>query len=750
MKSSPSSTSNAGADSASGRMLSPWDLDVRFLKGVGDKVAQLLAKADIRTLWDLVLFLPRTYEDRRRLYGATEILQAADQNQSVLASAVIERWEQKSAGPRGRRWAEAVARIAEPGEAVPSNVLMGTRVAFTFFHDQGFAKRFPEGTTVLFRGKVQDFRGRLQVVHPELQAADAALPPWEFGGWIPVYREVAGIPTRALRRILSLALERPELQRIPESLPPELVARLKMPTLAESLRELHFPRHWQPQGESPKPSGEFLQRIAFEELFMMALALHLRRSQWATQVEDRTREGSGRVLPQFDRNAARFEARLKSLPFELTNGQRRALEDVFDDFEYRKVHAPMHRLIQGDVGSGKTIVAFLAALEIMDEGYQAALMAPTEILADQHYQTFCRLFPERAHEALLLKGALKAKEKIAVRDALTDGRARFVVGTQALLTDDTLFDRLGLVVVDEQHRFGVQQRLSLKKKDAEDLSPHLMVMTATPIPRSLALTIYGDLNLSVIRDKPAGRQAIETYVVKRKQEEALAKRFRLFLDEGRQIYMVYPLVEESEEMDLKDVQNAHKEWCVRFGRSKVGLLHGRMKSSEKEAVMTAFKQGELRVLVSTTVIEVGVDVPNASVIMIEHAERFGLSQLHQLRGRVGRGSTKSYCVLVGPDRPGPQVEERLRILEQSDDGFLIAEKDLEIRGPGEFLGRRQSGLPGFRVAHVLRDIALLETAREEAREILEVDPKLQRPGNSKIRLMLQKWWAGRMELTLSG
>jgi ATP-dependent DNA helicase RecG len=725
--------------------MSPWDLDVRFLKGVGDKLAQVLAKSDIRSLWDFLLFLPRTYEDRRKLWGSTELLRVADQNVSVLASAVIERWEQKFAGPGGRRWAEAVARIVEPGAEAEASSLMGTRVSFTFFHDQGFNKRFPEGSTVLFRGKVQDFRGRLQVVHPELQPADADLPPWEFGGWIPVYKEVSGISTRLLRKILSMALDRQELRQIPESLPAELTARLKMPSLAESLRELHYPRAWEPQGETPKPSGIYLQRIAFEELFMMALALHLRRAQWTTQVES-----EAHVLPQFRRDPKRFELRLSALPFQLTDGQRQALEDVFDDFEYRKVRAPMHRLIQGDVGSGKTIVSFLAALEMMDAGYQAALMAPTEILADQHYQNFIKLFPERAHEVLLLKGALKAKEKLAVRDALAEGRARFVVGTQALLTDDTLFDKLGLVIVDEQHRFGVQQRLSLKKKDAESLSPHLMVMTATPIPRSLALTIYGDLNLSVIRDKPVGRQRIETHVVKRKQEESLVKRFERFLEEGRQIYMVYPLVEESEEMDLKDVQNAHREWCVRFGRSKVGLLHGRLKSAEKESVMRAFKQGELRVLVSTTVIEVGVDVPNASVIMIEHAERFGLSQLHQLRGRVGRGSEKSYCILVGPDRPGPQVEERLRTLEQSDDGFLIAEKDLEIRGPGEFLGRRQSGLPGFRVAHILRDIALLETAREEARRLLESDPQLQRPANAKIRLMLQKWWAGRMELTLSG
>ena len=306
---------------------------------------------------------------------------------------------------------------------------------------------------------------------------------------------------------------------------------------------------------------------------------------------------------------------------------------------------------------------------------------------------------------------------------------------------------MGLIIVDEQHRFGVKQRLAMQE-NSKNYSPHLLVMTATPIPRSLALTIYGDLDLSLIQEKPKGRIPIETHYVKERAHGKLVERLKKFVEEGRQIYLVYPLVEESEDLDLKDVKNAHGEWQKEFGSSQVGLLHGRMKSKEKDAVMQSFKSGELKILVSTTVIEVGVDVPNASVIVIEHAERFGLSQLHQLRGRVGRGGEKSYCILVGPNNPGPLSKERLDALVQSDDGFFIAEKDLELRGPGEFLGRRQSGLPGFKVAHIVRDMALLEQARKEAENILMSDPKLLK--HQELKQMIERWWGERMDLTLSG
>ncbi|MEO6461261.1 MAG: ATP-dependent DNA helicase RecG [Bdellovibrionota bacterium] len=736
-------------------MKQPWDIEVTYLKGVGPKLAEFFAKADVHSFWDLLLFLPRTYEDRRTLHSYVDILKLSQTEEHVMGVGIIEKYHKKQAGPRGRRWTEALVRVVDPADRMaalattqtPQATLMDPRVLFTWFYDpgNGIEKRFPEGTTVVFHGKTQLFRSVVQVVHPELQKAESELPPWEFGGFIPVYREISALSTRVIRRIMALALNRDEMRLLEDTLPESLRAELKLPDLKTSLRELHFPKRWTPAAEQPVPAGPYLQRVAFEELFLMSLALQLRKSEWSkSALTHRLR------VPSFSSTAQdRLGGYLSKLPFELTSGQHTALQDIVGDISQKDAIIPMHRLVQGDVGSGKTIVAFAAALLIVDEGFQAAMMAPTEILADQHFQNFSKLFPERAHECLLLKGALTAKQKKEARAALSDGRARFVIGTQALLTDDTLFDNLGLIIVDEQHRFGVKQRI-LMKGQTSGVSPHLLVMTATPIPRSLALTIYGDLNISVIRDKPAGRIPIETHLVRKKAHQALAKRLGQFLEEGRQIYLVYPLVEESEEIDLKDVQTAHTEWSLIFGQEKVGLLHGRMKSKEKEAAMRAFKAGETRVLVSTTVIEVGVDVPNASVIVIEHAERFGLSQLHQLRGRVGRGATKSYCVLVGPDKAGPNVEERLGIMVESDDGFRIAEKDLEIRGPGEFLGRRQSGLPGFRVAHIMRDVHLLERAREEAEKILERDPELLKPEHESIRDMMQRWWGGRMELTLSG
>jgi ATP-dependent DNA helicase RecG len=731
----------------------PWDIEVKFLKGVGPKLAEFFAKADVHSLWDLLLFLPRTYEDRRSLHTYSEIQQLAMSDAAVMGVGVIEKISRRPTGPRGRSLTEAVVRVLDPesrgGEASSNDrgSVMDPRIVFTWFYDPGggIEKRFPAGTTVVFRGKAQIFRSIVQVSHPELQKSESELPWWEFGGFVPVYREISALSTRVIRKIMAQALSREEVRLIEETLPEALRKQLGLPVLRDSIRELHFPKQWQPTGEPLIPSGPYLQRVAFEELFMMALALQLRKSEWSNSAALQRRK-----VPAFSASASeRLKEYLKKLPFELTAGQRAAIEDIMRDVSFENAEVPMHRLVQGDVGSGKTVVAFTAALLMMDENYQVAMMAPTEILADQHYQTFSRLFPERAHECLLLKGALSVKQKKEVRTALSEGRARFVIGTQALLTDDTLFDNLGLIIVDEQHRFGVKQRI-LMKGQTSGVSPHLLVMTATPIPRSLALTIYGDLNLSVIRDKPVGRIPIETHLVRKKAHLALAKRLAKFLEEGRQIYLVYPLVEESEEMDLKDVQTAHAEWSREFGADRVGLLHGRMKSKEKDAVMRAFKSGETRVLVSTTVIEVGVDVPNASVIVIEHAERFGLSQLHQLRGRVGRGSTKSYCVLVGPDNPGPTVEERLQIMVDSEDGFRIAEKDLEIRGPGEFLGRRQSGLPGFRVAHIMRDIGLLERAREEAERILSRDPDLSSPEHRGLKEMMQRWWGGRMELTLSG
>jgi ATP-dependent DNA helicase RecG len=743
----PEPEPNSPASGSSKGEASPLDFPVKFLKGVGDKVAGMLAQgAGIRTLFDLLLTLPRTYEDRRRLHSYAEIIAATQTQEPVLARAIIERYDHRSMGFR-RRMITAQARVLAPQDEVAPTLGLGensSKIIFNWFHDPGVMQRFPEGSTVLFRGKPQAFRHDVQIVHPELLSSDEALPWWEFGGFVPVYREVAGLSTRLLRKIVAGALSRPEFRDIPDAFPADICARANIPaSFREAVLELHFPRHWAPDGPTPRPGGAYLRRVAFEELFMMAIALHLRRAEWKLE-ESRDPQRIPRIAPP-----AQLADWKQSLPYQLTGDQARALDEVLADLALASGPTAMHRLVQGDVGSGKTIVAFLAGLAAVDAGYQVALMAPTEILADQHYQNFGKLFPQRAFEARLLKGALGAKAKRENRQAIESGDARFIIGTQALLADGTNFQKLGLVIIDEQHRFGVEQRVGLKSQSG-GLIPHLLVMTATPIPRSLALTCYGDLSMSLIREKPVGRTPIRTHLVKRKAGPALAERLRKFIDEGRQIYIVYPLVEESEELDLKDVQTAFTEWQQAFGATRVGLLHGRMKSAEKDAVMRAFKAGEIQALVSTTVIEVGVDVPNASVIVIEHAERFGLSQLHQLRGRVGRGAQASYCVLVGPDNPSPELGERLRIIESSEDGFYIAQRDLELRGPGEFLGRRQSGLLGFRVADLLRDSELMELARDEATRLLEHDPRLERPEHAKLRALLTRWWQGRMELALSG
>ncbi len=725
---------------------SPWDIPVQFLKGVGDKLGKIFAKEDIKSLWDLLLFLPRSYEDRRKLANFADIQKAGLSGESVMGLGVIERYERRP-GMGGRKWLEAwcsVRELDDTGHALSSGP---DYVKLVWFHDPGgmTQKRFPAGSGVIFRGKVQNFRAQFQIVHPELKKSDGPLATWEFGGWVPVYREISGLSTRVTRRILALALERDEVKKIPEALPPDLLRRLNLPSIYESLNEIHFPRTWEPNPQHEyQPEGAHLARLAFEELFMMALTMQMRKNSWNSR-ENR----NSLKLPKINFDESLLAEKSKDLPFQLTDDQKNALKDVAADFAFKKIDAPMHRLIQGDVGSGKTIVAFLAALAAMKNDYQAAMMAPTEILADQHFSNFQKLFPEEAKHCYLLKGALTAKTKKTVRELLAKGEVRFIIGTQALLTESTMFNRLGLVIIDEQHRFGVEQRLGLSK-NSEELSPHLLVMTATPIPRSLALTVYGDLDLTVIRQKPIGRQPIETYLIKDRAQAKLRERIKEFTDEGRQVYLVYPLVEESEESDLKDVTSAFQEWDQFLGKDKAALLHGRMKSAEKDRVFQDFRSGKTRVLITTTVIEVGVDVPNASVIVIQHAERFGLSQLHQLRGRVGRGSVKSLCILVGPNSPGPMVLERLEVMVQSEDGFRIAEKDLEIRGPGEFLGRRQSGMPGFRVAHILRDAQHLELARQEAERILAVDPKLETSQNRELKEMVERWWAGRLELTLSG
>jgi ATP-dependent DNA helicase RecG len=535
--------------------------------------------------------------------------------------------------------------------------------------------------------------------------SDPALAAIHVGRRVPVYRKLGDFRPKQLRELFHGTLNGLSDETIAETLPLEIRKRNQLIGRAQALHEIHFPPEnvsleLYEQARSPAHL-----RLIFEDFFWLAFGLLLKRGQ-------RVKETKGTTI-KIDQA---IKTRIASiLPFKLTGAQRRAVIEIFKDLQSE---TPMNRLLQGDVGSGKTIVASIAMLAAMENGYQTALMAPTEILAEQHARNLKRLFAKTPYRVELLTGSLRSKVKRDLHAQLASGDIHACIGTQALIQETVSFKNLGVVIIDEQHRFGVMQRAQLR---ARGLSPDVLVMTATPIPRSLAMTVYGDLDVSIIDELPPGRTPVETKVLG--DNSADRKTVKQLLDAelkaGRQIYIVYPLVEESEKMDLKDATQRYEYLRDRvFPKLSVGLLHGRMKSDEKEEVMRRFVAGEINILVSTTVIEVGVDVPNASVMVVEHAERFGLSQLHQLRGRVGRGAEKSFCILLTSDEKTNVANERLGIMEKTTDGFVIAEKDLELRGSGELLGTRQSGLPEFRVGNLVRDVKLLELARKEAEAYL--------------------------------
>lgn len=520
---------------------------------------------------------------------------------------------------------------------------------------------------------------------------------------VPVYRKLGQFQTKRLREIIFDVLQKLDRTTIKESLPASVVTANSLLSYGDALSEIHFPPDDSSIAEYEMFRSRAHKRLIFEEFFWLSFALQLKRGE-------RREEPKGTVIEIPETTRTRMA---DLLPFKLTEAQRRVIKQVFGDMQSDE---PMNRLIQGDVGSGKTIVAFLAMFAAMENGYQTALMAPTEILAEQHARKAVALFHETGYRIGLLTGSMKASEKRKVHDAIRTGEVQMIIGTHAVIQDAVEFENLGLAVVDEQHRFGVLQRAEIKKRG---INPDILVMTATPIPRSLAMTVYGDLDVSIIDELPPGRTPVKTVVLGEDQRAGVYKGMEREVALGRQVYVVYPLVEESEKVDLKA---ATKEFELLrdkiFPNRSVGLIHGRMKPAEKEETMRQFVSGELDILVSTTVIEVGVDVPNASLMVIEHAERFGLSQLHQLRGRVGRGAEQSYCVLLTGDKKTSAAKERLGIMEETSDGFKIAEKDLEIRGQGEIFGTRQSGIQLFKIANIVRDIEILDAARTSAEQLL--------------------------------
>lgn len=680
---------------------------VRYLRGVGPARARDLARLGLRTVGDLLRYFPRRHEDRREFLPVAALRPGEVQTVRGLVSAVEERH------PR-------------PGLSLLRVALSDrTGTVWGIWFNQPFRKpHFRRGTTAIFSGRVERRYGEWRMDNPEYEIETGA-DPLHVGRLVPVYPLTEGVFQRPLRSLMREAVERFAPQ-VEEVLPPAVRERAGLVPAAQAYRDIHFP----PDEESLEVAR---RRLAFEELFLLQLALALQRRQ--------VKERPGIPHPPDGERAREFRRRF---PYALTAAQERAYEQIRADMEAPR---PMNRLLQGDVGSGKTVVAAMAALKAAAAGYQCAFMVPTEILAEQHFRNLAPLLEPLGVRVGLLTGSLGEKERRRVREEAASGRVEVLVGTHALLSEGVLLPRLSLAITDEQHRFGVRQRAALAEKG---VSPDVLVMTATPIPRTLALTVFGDLDLSVIDELPPGRRPVETFWLpsqRRKQAYAFA---RQEVEKGHRAYVVCPLVEESEKLQAE----AATQLAERLRREdlrglRVGLAHGRLSAQEREEVMHRFRAGDIQVLVATTVIEVGLDIPDATVMVVEGAERFGLAQLHQLRGRVGRGNEPSYCLLIG-DPASEEARRRLQVMERTHDGFLIAEEDLRLRGPGEFFGWRQHGLPDFQVADLVRDLPLLESAREEAGRLVTEDPELVRPDHRPLRRLLLERYGDRLGLVKVG
>jgi len=674
--------------------------EVRMIKGVGPQRAELLAQRGIHTLEDLLGYLPFRYEDRIHFSKVKDI---QPNGTYTIRARVMS--GQAIRGMRGGR--DAIYHLLVQDDA-------GGSLPCKFFHGGYLEGRLKAGQLLILHGKAEIDKlrpARLEMINPQIEVlSNEELDSTEVGRIVPIYEAIGTFGSRQLRRAMYSAVQLID-PRMPDVLPEALRVRLSFPTRGEALHHTHFPE----PGESLDALNTFRspaqQRLIFEEFFLYQLSLALDRQ--ATRKEN--------AIPFRLREDAIREALKRILPFKPTSAQKRVLAEIAADLER---HSPMNRLLQGDVGSGKTIIALQAAVIAIENGTQAALMAPTEILAVQHFLSARRILAKAGYRVELLISGLKAAEKSAVLERIRTGEAQLVIGTHALIEDNVAFARLGFVAIDEQHRFGVLQRKRLMDKAAaHGRAPHVLVLTATPIPRTLSLTLYGDLDVSVLDELPPGRTPIVTRMTTEQHLPGVWESLRREVAVGHQAYIVYPVIEESK-LELKAAMEEYERLSREvFPKLQLGLLHGRLSSDEKEEVMQRFRKNEAQILVATTVVEVGVDVPNATVMVIEHAERFGLAQLHQLRGRIGRGAQKSHCILVAPfrmtvgrsaDAKDDVARARLETMVRTSNGFEIAETDLLLRGPGEFFGTRQAGNLGFHIANPLRDKELLELARREA------------------------------------
>ena len=673
--------------------------NVQYVKGVGPARVALLNNLGIYTLEDLLTYFPREYEDRSKQKKIGDLVDGEEV--TIEAKAVSE---------------VSINRIRKNMTILKLVVEDDTgRCIITWFNQTYIKQHIKRGETYRFFGKVSNEFNHLEMRNP---VYDEVGTTKNTGKIMPVYPSTYNLSQTAIRQAIENGLKMVE-GKLKETLPDYLLSEYNLNGLEDSLKQIHFPT-------SDNNRLQARKRLVFEELLTLQLALLELRGQ--TELEEGIR---------FKKEVKMSDV-INNLPFHLTKAQLKVLEEIDTDMESSK---PMNRLLQGDVGSGKTVVAMIAAYKAVESGYQVAVMAPTAILATQHLEEFKKILEPLGINCRLLLGATKAKERKEILEQLADGTINVLIGTHALLTDNVIFQKLGLVVTDEQHRFGVRQRTAIISKG---INPDVLVMTATPIPRTLALILYGDLDISIIDELPPNRKKIETYAVTKRMNERINNFIRKNIDDGRQVYVVCPLVEEKEDEDEQKADlKAVKEWTEKYQKEifpnyKVACVYGKMKQKEKDEVMEEFKNGNIDILVSTTVIEVGVNVPNANMMVIENAERFGLAQLHQLRGRVGRGEYQSYCILKYDSNCSQVGRERMKTMQETNDGFVIAEKDLELRGTGEFFGTKQHGLPEFKIANLFVDMPMLKSVQSVALKIEAEDHGLKEEKNTKLRKLVDK------------
>ena len=677
--------------------------EIKYVKGVGPNRAELLNKLGIYTLEDLITYYPRTYEDRSKPVKIAEVQDGEEVLIEGIAAARVSEI-------RTRNRKMTIYKLIVKDETGSCTI--------TWFNQSYLRNMFKQGETYKFFGKVKKIGNKVEMNSP---VYDVGVNMKNTGKIIPIYPLTYNLSQNNIRKIIENGLELVK-NKLEETLPDYLIKEYKLMDINSATNSIHF----------PKDFTEFniaRRRLVFEELLSMQLALLSLKSQYKKEIDGIA----------FNKEVHMSDV-INKLPFKLTKAQLRVLEEIDADLEKVK---PMNRLLQGDVGSGKTAVSIIASYKVVKSGYQVAIMAPTAILAKQHLESFKQMLERFDIRCELLISSITKKKKEEILERLKNGDIDILIGTHAILEDNVEFKNLGLVVTDEQHRFGVKQRTKIIEKGQ---NPDVLVMTATPIPRTLALILYGDLDISIIDELPPNRKKVDTFAVKKNMEERVNNFVKKQINEGRQAYIVCPLVEENEEMDLKSVEELTKKYKEEtFSEYKVEYLHGKMKAKEKDTIMEKFKNGEIDILISTTVIEVGVNVPNASIMVVENAERFGLAQLHQLRGRVGRGEYQSYCILKYEGN-GKVVQERMKIMTSTNDGFIISEKDLELRGSGEFFGTKQHGLPEFKIANLFEDIEMLKMIQSLAIRIIEKDEKLEKPENKLLNKMVEKKFKDRIEI----